>query len=50
MKKILLAFVAILCGCKTLPVDYRVKVLYNGGKPFVTYEMRSKNEISKDYD
>lgn len=50
MKKIFLVFVSILCGCKTIPVEHRVRVLYNGGKPFVTYEMRLRDEVPKNYD
>lgn len=50
MKKIFLVFVSILCGCKTIPVEHRVRVLYNGRNTFATYEMRFRDEIPKNYD
>lgn len=49
MKKVIWLLI-FLSGCKSIPVEHRVKVLYNGGKPFVTYEMRLRDEIPKNYD
>lgn len=43
MKKVIWLLI-FLSGCKSIPVEHRVRVVYNQGNAFATYEMRLKQE------
>lgn len=50
MRKLWWIVLIVSCGCKNIPIEHRVRILYNQGNSFATYEMRIKNEVLQNDD